>query len=388
MPSWPMEEKPLLVFWETTRACPLACIHCRAEAITKPLPGELSHEEGVSLINQVAEFGRPYPVLVLTGGDPLSRPDLWDLVAEARGLGVPVAMAPSPTPNLLDNVGRIAREGVSAVSISVDSPEPDVHDKVRRFKGSWNAAVAAIKGLQRLGVRVQVNTAVMRSTVRGLPGMVRLLRDLDVRTWEVFYLVPVGRATWDEDLTPQEWEDVSAFLYEASKYGITVRTSEGPMFRRVSLVASYAERNGLSIKGVLRLGPLYSELVESLWSQLGRAEGPPGFETGGTRDGLGVIFVSHDGLVYPSGFLPITIGSVRKSRLVELYRRSELLNRIRRSELRGRCVACEFRRVCGGSRARAFARWGDPLMEDPACPYEPGSLSSVDLREVLGPWHP
>ncbi len=388
MPSWPLSEKPLLVFWETTKACPLACIHCRAEAITRPPPGELSYEEGLELIGQVAEFGRPYPVLVLSGGDPLSRPDIWDLVREARRIGVPVAMAPSPSPILLENLKRIVTEGVSAVSISIDSPDPEVHDKVRRYRGSWNAAVEAVRGLSKLGVRVQVNTTVMRSTVMGLPGMVYLLRDLGITTWEVFYLVPVGRATWSEDLSPREWEDVSAFLYEASKYGITVRTSEGPMFRRVSLLASYAERTGADISGLLGLGSLYRELVKGLRSRLGAPEGPARFETSGTRDGLGVIFISNDGFIYPSGFLPVPLGNVRRDRLANVYRGSEILRRLRSSDFKGRCGRCEFRRVCGGSRARSFARWGDPFGEDPACPYEPGSLANVNIKEVLGPWLP
>jgi len=166
---WPLDEKPLLVFWETTKACPLACIHCRANAITRPLPGELSHAEALDLIRQVAEFGRPYPVLVLTGGDPLMRSDLWELVEEARSLGIPVAMAPSPSRQLLENIDNIVREGVSAVSISIDHPDPTVHDRVRRYQGSWEAATTAVRELLRRGVSVQVNTAVMRSTVRGLP---------------------------------------------------------------------------------------------------------------------------------------------------------------------------------------------------------------------------
>ncbi len=385
--GWPFDEKPLLVFWETTKACPLACIHCRANAITAPLPGELSTSEGTRLIEQVAEFGRPYPVLVLTGGDPLSRPDIWELVEEARGLGVPVAMAPSPSRILLDNIDRIAHEGVSAVSISIDHPSPEIHDAIRRYKGSWEAAVTAIKELQARGVSVQVNTAVMRSTVRGLPDMVRLLLDLGVKVWEVFYLVPVGRAGKEEDLSPPEWEDVSAFLYEASKYGIRVRTSEGPMFRRISLLMSYAEMKGIDPTRLLHLGRLYDELTTALRDRLGRPRGPPMFETSGTRDGRGVVFISYDGYVYPSGFLPVPAGSVRKARLVDIYRSSQLMVRLRLGDFKGRCGACEFRDLCGGSRARAFAYFGDPFAEDPACPYRPGSLSGqVDVKEVIASW--
>jgi len=382
---WPLDEKPLLVFWETTKACPLACIHCRANAITRPLPGELSHAEALDLIRQVAEFGRPYPVLVLTGGDPLMRSDLWELVEEARSLGIPVAMAPSPSRQLLENIDNIVREGVSAVSISIDHPDPAVHDTVRRYQGSWEAATTAVRELLRRGVSVQVNTAVMRSTVRGLPGMARLLRELGVRTWEVFYLVPVGRAGAEEDLSPAEWEDVSAFLYEVSRYGVRVRTSEGPMFRRVALLLNYASRTGAEPSGLVRTGKLYLELVDELRKLMGEPGPQALFETSGTRDGKGVIFISHDGMVYPSGFLPVPVGSVRKGRLVDIYRGSPLLRRLRAAEFRGRCGTCEFREVCGGSRARAFAYYGDPLAEDPACAYRPGSLR-VDVKEVLSAW--
>jgi radical SAM protein len=382
---WPLDEKPLLVFWETTKACPLACIHCRANAITRPLPGELSHAEALDLIRQVAEFGRPYPVLVLTGGDPLMRSDLWELVEEARSLGIPIAMAPSPSRQLLENIDNIVREGVSAVSISIDHPDPEVHDRVRRYQGSWEAATTAVRELLRRGVSVQVNTAVMRSTVRGLPGMARLLRELGVRTWEVFYLVPVGRAGAEEDLSPAEWEDVSAFLYEVSRYGVRVRTSEGPMFRRVALLLNYASRTGAEPSGLVRTGKLYLELVGELRKLMGEPGPQALFETSGTRDGKGIIFISYDGMVYPSGFLPVPVGSVRRGRLVDIYRGSPLLRRLRAAELRGRCGACEFREICGGSRARAFAYYGDPLAEDPACAYRPGSLR-VDVKEVLSAW--
>ena len=385
MHRWPLDEKPLLVFWETTKACPLACIHCRANAITRPLPGELSHAEALDLIRQVAEFGRPYPVLVMTGGDPLMRSDLWELVEEARSLGIPVAMAPSPSRQLLENIDNIVREGVSAVSISIDHPDPEVHDRVRRYQGSWEAATTAVRELLRRGVSVQVNTAVMRSTVRGLPGMARLLRELGVRTWEVFYLVPVGRAGAEEDLSPAEWEDVSAFLYEVSRYGVMVRTSEGPMFRRVALLLNYASRAGAEPSGLVRTGKLYLELVDELRKLMGEPGPQALFETSGTRDGKGVIFISHDGMVYPSGFLPVPVGNVRRGRLVDIYRGSPLLRRLRAAEFRGRCGTCEFREICGGSRARAFAYYGDPLAEDPACAYRPGSLR-VDVKEVLSAW--
>ncbi|MEB3859726.1 MAG: radical SAM protein, partial [Desulfurococcales archaeon] len=268
--SWPLDEKPLLVFWETTKACLLKCLHCRAEAITEPLPGELSTEEGLDLIDQVASFGRPAPILVFTGGDLLMRRDIWELLEYAVSKGLRVAVAPSVTP-LLDegSVRRMSRIGVHAASISIDSPYPSVHDSIRGIKGIWSDSIKAVRKLQEAGIRVQVNTVVMKPTVDGLADMVRLLKDIGVSTWEVFYLIPVGRAGKGLDLAPAEWEDVSSFLYEASKYGVRVRTTEGPMFRRVAVVRNLLERAGMDPDKLLPVGGLYWKLKRRLLEVMG-----------------------------------------------------------------------------------------------------------------------
>jgi radical SAM protein len=378
--SWPLDLKPLIVFWESTKACLLSCIHCRAEAIMKPLPGELSRGEAYKLVEYVREFGAPYPLLVVTGGDPLMRDDLWDVVHYALDHGVRVSLAPSVTPLLSsDTVKRIADSGISAVSISLDSPNPEVHDSIRGYRGVWDRTVRIIRELLDHGVRVQVNTVVMRPTVEGLPRMVQLLRKLDVSVWEVFYLIRVGRAQEKLDLTPGEWEDVSHFLYEASKYDLTIRTVEGPMFRRVTIARRLAEEQGLD-PSIFKLGPTYRRLVEELRSLMG----PPGSEAGaqtiGTRDGRGVVFVAYNGDVYPSGFLPVKAGNIRISSLKEVYLESRLFKELRAGNFKGRCGVCEFKDICGGSRARAYSIYNDPLAEDPACPYEPGSYSKLGLE--------
>lgn len=393
--GWPLDEKPILVFWETTKACLLKCRHCRAEAITKPLPGELSTREAFGLIDQVTGFGKPYPILILTGGDPLMRGDFWDIVDYAVSQGLRVAVAPSVTPLLTrEAASRMARAGVGAVSLSLDSPYPEVHDSIRGVEGTWERTIEAIKWFMDEGLSVQVNTVVMRETVEGLPDMVKLLLDLGVRTWEVFYLVPTGRATMELDLTPAEWEDVSHFLYQASKYGLLVRTTEGPMFRRAALVRIALEARGAwdAIEILDKtLGPLYRRLMERLTSILGGPPrgGRPGAHTFATRDGRGIVFVDYKGNVYPSGFLPIPAGNVRLRSLPEIYRESALFRMLREGKsLKGRCGRCEFRWVCGGSRARAHAYYGDPMAEDPACPYKPGSyeavlkLAGVELGEI------
>lgn len=382
MTRWPYDEKPLLVFWETTKACLLKCRHCRAEAITEPLPGELSTEDGRRLITMVAEFGKPSPILVFTGGDPLMRKDIWDLLEYAHSLGVRTAIAPSVTPLLTDEaIERISRV-VGAVSLSLDSPYPEVHDEIRGVEGTWEQTLRALVRFREGNVRVQVNTVVMRKTVEGLADMVKLLRDLGITTWEVFYLVPVGRGERNQDLSPNEWEDVSHFLYEASRYGLRIRTTEGPIFRRVALTRRYYEGKGLLSKIDDKLGPLFHKLIARLREILGSPLGPPLAHTTGTMDGRGVLFISHDGNVYPSGFLPVSAGNVKHRSLAEIYRRSLLFSSLRK-KVKGKCGRCEFNRICGGSRARAFSYRGDPFAEDPSCIYEPGSLPG-EVLDVIG----
>ncbi len=374
--AWPYDEKPLLVFWETTKACKLKCKHCRAEAILEPLPGELSTEEGMRLIDQVAGFGKPSPIMVFTGGDPLMRRDIFRLLGYALERGVTAAIAPAVSPLLTGEVlDRLAGMGV-AVSLSLDSPYPGVHDSIRGVEGTWKRTVAAVERLVSRGARVQVNTVVMRETVDGLADMVKLLKDLGVKVWEVFYYVPTGRGAEESDLSPGEWEDVTHFLYEASRH-LIVRTTEGPFFRRVAVARRALEERGLDPDEVLRPGPLYGRLVSRLRELLGRG-GAAKAQSMGTRDGKGIVFVSYNGTVYPSGFLPYPVGNVREKSLQEIYRGAELLVKLRRGEFKGRCGACEFRDICGGSRARAFAYTGDPLAEDPACAYRPGSYSWLE----------
>jgi radical SAM protein len=378
--SWPLNEKPLIVFWESTKACMLSCIHCRAEAIIKPLPGELLGDEVYMLVDYVREFGAPYPLLVVTGGDPLMRGDLWDLIRYAVERGVRVSLAPSVTPSLnSDVVKKISDSGISAVSISLDSPDPEVHDSIRGYRGVWDRTVRVIRELIDYNVKVQVNTVVMRPTLEGLPRMVQLLSKLGVSTWEVFYLVRVGRAQEKLDLTPQEWEDVSHFLYEASKYGITVRTVEGPMFRRVTIARKHAESQGFNVSK-FNLGSTYWMLVEKLKSYMGPPMSEAKAQTIGTRDGKGIIFIAYNGDVYPSGFLPVKAGNVRFSSLKKVYIESNLFKDLRMGNFKGRCGICEFKDICGGSRARAYSVYGDPLAEDPACPYVPGSYSKLGLE--------
>lgn len=339
---------PLLVAWEMTRACLLACRHCRASAEPDPLPGELSTEEGLALLRELSTY-TPKPILLPTGGDPLARPDLFLLLEEAKRLGLKVGITPAVTPRLTrEVVVRFKELGVHQMALSLDGASPETHDGFRGVPGTFALALEALDWAREVGLMTQVNTTVSRLTVGELPGIAEILKAKGVATWEVFFLVPVGRGALLESLSPEEYEEVMHLLYEFSRrYPFKIRTTEGPMFRRVVL-----ERRA-------------------------REGGEDGALVGAGRgvhlsDGLGFVFVSSTGEVYPSGFLPLSAGNVREMPLLEIYRHSPLFQALRdKARLRGKCGQCEYKGICGGSRARAFAETGDYLAADPRCAYTP-----------------
>ncbi len=365
------ERRPILVFWETTRACLLACRHCRAAAIREPLPGELTTAEGLRFIDSLAEFGRPLPVLVLTGGDVLLRPDLLELVTHARRLGLPVAISPAVTDQLQPQLLRELRAaGVAVASISLDGASAGTHDELRGVAGHLEATLDAIRLLRAERFTVQVNTVVRPENVEELPDVAALVAASGARVWEVFFLVRTGRGRDLAELAPEQNEDVCHFLVDASRYGFVVRTVEAPFFRRV-LAWRASGRD-------CETGPLYERLSARLRDLLGEPQERLRAQSKATRDGKGIVFVSHDGDVYPAGFLPLALGNVREQRLPALYRENPLLRQIRAAAFHGRCGTCPYADLCGGSRARAFASSGDPLGEDPACAYR--SSGSIGIQ--------
>jgi len=354
------DDRPLLVFWEMTTACGLACRHCRACAQLEPGADELSTDEGRALIDELARVGRPRPILILTGGDCLKRSDIIELVAHAEQGGVPVAVAPSVTPALTDAVlGSLRRHGVKTASLSLDGATAATHDAIRGISGHFDATLAAIGQLHRHGFVVQVNTTVMGPNQDELADMAILIETLGVAIWEVFFLISTGRGVDVQETTAAENEDICEFLTDASCYGFTVRTVEAPFFRRI--VA--ARRGG----GRPRGGALYRRLSERLRDGLGEPTAPMRVPSAATRDGKGIIFVASTGDVYPSGFMPLRLGNVRDGGLLELYRQHPLLQSIRAAEFSGPCGRCPHAQLCGGSRARALAATGNPLGSDPGC---------------------
>jgi len=297
------------------------------------------------------------------------RDDLVELVRHARGLGLPVALAPSVTPRLSgETLAELRTLGVKVASLSLDGARAETHEGLRGVRGHFQATLDAAALLREHGYSVQVNTVVTRENLRELPEIAALVAAAGAAIWEVFFLIRTGRGQALAELDPEESEDVCHFLYDASRHGFIVRTVEAPFFRRV---VSWRRDGRPAVTG-----PLYEHLSGRLGQLLGPPTGETKAQTKGTRDGKGIVFVSHDGEVYPAGFLPLSLGSIRDRSLPEIYREHPLLRDIRAARFHGRCGVCEYRDLCGGSRARAFAAFGDPLAEDPACVYQPAGRAS------------
>ncbi len=357
-------ERPLLVFWEMTKACQLRCFHCRADAQLVGAVDELTTSEGRALIDSLAVIGRPRPILILTGGDCLMRDDIVELATYAQSVRVPVAIAPSVTPRLTDSILESLRDaGVKSASLSLDGSTPFTHDSVRGIDGHFEATLEAITRLRDHGFTTQINTTVMPSNLRELADVAKVLHDLGVNVWEVFFLITTGRGSDVAATSPRENEDVCNFLVDASRYGFTVRTVEAPFFRRVARERA----DGIDPVRGAETNPTYAFLRSRLLELLGPSSAPIRAPSAATRDGKGIIFVGANGDIYPSGFLPITLGNVRVSSLIDVYKGHELLRSIRSAEFEGECGRCEHADLCGGSRSRAFATFQDPLASDSAC---------------------
>jgi radical SAM protein len=362
------DRTPFTVAWEITRACALACVHCRAEAIPRRDPRELSTEEGFRVIDQVVEIGRP--ILVVTGGDPMMRRDVFDLLAYAVSRDLRVALSPSATALVTRRaLEKVKSTGVHMVHVSLDGSEPAIHDAFRGVRGSYARTTEILKDVLDLGIPLQIGTTVSRRNVLDLPRIAERVSELGATVWSVFFLVPTGRAQAADMISPEEHEQIFNWLFDLSKEApFHVRTTAAQHYRRVVIQRSSANRVGGSAS------PAATWHLTGAGYSFRMGEGPVGR---GVNDGNGFCFISHIGDVYPSGFLQISAGNVRTQSLVELYRSSPLFRSLRDpSLLKGKCGRCEFRAVCGGSRARAYYLTGDYLESDPSCVYQPPFVSA------------
>ena len=352
---------PFLVIWEVTRACDLACLHCRAEAVTSRHPLELTTVEARRLMDRVRAFGRP--LFVLSGGDPLKRPDIVDLVEYGTSIGLRVAMTPSGTPLMNEDVLRqLAGAGLSRLAVSLDASTADRHDAFRGVAGSYDWTLRMLETARGIGLTTQVNTTVSRYNLDDFDALCELMVRLGITLWSVFFLVPTGRARREDIASADEFEAVFHRMYDLSKTApFDIKSTAAPQFRRVILQRQVAERRAGERKDAPALG---GGVGFSLADGVGRAKG--------VNDGDGFVFISHTGNIHPSGFMPIAAGNVRRHDIVQVYRTAPLFRQLRdRDLLKGKCGVCEYREVCGGSRARAWAVTGDPLESDPFCAHVP-----------------
>ncbi|MCE5302703.1 MAG: TIGR04053 family radical SAM/SPASM domain-containing protein [Planctomycetaceae bacterium] len=341
---------PLMFYYETTQACDLVCKHCRASAQERPAPGELSTDQAKALFDQAAGFPRR-PTLVLTGGDPLKRPDLFELIRHARSVGLQVALTPAATPLATFEALAAARDaGADRLGISLDGVDAATHDAFRGWPGSFDRTMQMLADARTLRMPVQLNTTVTRRNVDQIDAMAEQLARLSIAMWSVFFLVPVGRGVEEQRISPDEYEAVFERLWRQSqRRPYAIKTTEAPHYRRYVL-----QQGGDPLAGPHGARPL-------------RRRAPLG-----VGDGKGVLFVGHTGEIYPAGFLPIRCGRFPDHSLIEVYQNHPVFRALRDPDrFRGRCGVCEYRHVCGGSRARAMALTGDYLASDPDCNYQP-----------------
>jgi radical SAM protein len=358
-------ERPFIAIWEVTQACDLACVHCRASAQPDRNPMELSTDEGKHLIDQIAAL--KVPVFVLTGGDPIKRPDLFELIGHARSVGVRVSLTPSATPLLTrDVVVRLKKASLARLAVSMDGANAGTHDAFRGMSGSFARTLHAVRWANEIGLPVQINTTFSRRNIGELDEIVALMDKLKVTLWSVFFLVPTGRGKLKDLLSAEEFEAVFAKIYSLSKTAtFDIKTTEAQHYRRFMLQQRVVERGSGSNPGTSH---------EKAEDAVGRAPR-------GLNDGKGFVFISHTGEVFPSGFMPLSAGNIRSGELAVIYRESPLFKDLRdTTKLEGKCGSCEFKETCGGSRARSFALTGNPHGEEPCCSYIPkGYVQPVPL---------
>ena len=350
-------QAPFTIAWEVTRACAYACVHCRADAMHTPDPRELSTVEAFKLIDRLADFGSP--ILIFTGGDPMMRRDLHELIAYATQKGLRCSLTPTATAlPTTERLEKVREAGIRRIALSLDAPRPEIHDSFRQVPGSWQRTMDILHRAQAIGLSVQVNTTVARHNVDILDEMVPFIQEVGAVQWSLFFLVPTGRAQISSMISAEEHEKVFNWLYDLSLSApFDIKSTAAPMYRRVAIQRKRAEQSGGSVT-FQGAGFQYADGLNR--------------PTRGVNDGNGFLFISHVGDIQPSGFLPLTAGNVRSDDVVDIYRNSTLFTDLREPErIKGRCGVCEYRDVCGGQRGRAYGITGDYLESDPACSYIP-----------------
>jgi heme b synthase len=364
-----------LIFWETTAGCNLRCIHCRRITVADQLlPQDLNTAEAFNLIDQVASFAKP--IFVLSGGEPLFRPDIFDIARHASGAGLIVALATNGT--LIDaNVAHhIQASGVRRVSISLDGADTPTHDTFRGA-GAFDKAIAGMNHLRALGVEYQINTTVARHNVGKMPETLTMAKALGASALHLFLLVPVGcgvEIADDQQITPAEYENVLNWMYDAEMQGgIELKATCAPHYFRITRQRQAEERR----HGIVRERPASHHRQEHAGGNGHAARGAMNAMTKGCLAGTGVCFISHRGEVFPCGYLPLEAGNIRQQSFRDIWESSPLFAQLRDPGLLGgKCGVCEFKNVCSGCRARAYGMTQEFLGEEPFCTYVPRAVQN------------
>lgn len=389
------ENTARLVFWEVTKGCNLRCIHCRASATELSSPTDLETKTALGIIDQIAEAANP--ILVLSGGEPLYRSDIFQLARYATDKGLRVALATNGTLVTKEVARMIVDAGVKRVSISLDGADALTHDAFRGIPGAFDAAVYGLRNLKALGMSVQINTTIARHNARQLPQVLELAKSLGADALHTFLLVPVGCGVdiaAEQMVAPEEYEEMLNWFYDQSlEGGIELKATCAPHYFRVVRQRRVEERKAVEA-GAVRvqaadaksIGPTDMIMPGGTGISL-KPTGHPGAHpsdmnatTKGCLAGTGVCFISHEGEVFPCGYLPVIAGDLRKQRFADVWQNSVVFNELRDTgNLTGKCGCCEFRNVCMGCRARAFAATGDYLSEEPFCVYQPRT-STININ--------
>jgi len=377
---------PRLVFWETTAGCNLACIHCRRITIAdKLMPEDLSTEESFRMVDQIAEMGKP--ILVLSGGEPLFRPDIYEIARYASDAGLIVALATNGTMIDADVALRIKESGVKRVSISFDGADAATHD-IFRGPGAFDLAIKGMGHLRDIAVPYQINTTVANHNCNQMPETLAMAKDLGAVALHLFLLVPVGcgvEIAEDQQITPEKYEEVLNWMYDAEmEGGIELKATCAPHYFRIARQRQVEDRK----QGIVREKPASHRRQMNAGGN-GHPGGHPGGRhamnamTKGCLAGTGVVFVSHRGEIFPCGYLPLEAGNIRTESFSSIWQESELFQELRNPDLLGgKCGACEFKNICSGCRARAFGMTEDHLAEEPFCTYVPRNMENE--IEVMG----
>jgi radical SAM protein with 4Fe4S-binding SPASM domain len=394
------EFKPRLVFWEVTKGCNLRCIHCRATATELSSPTDLPTKKALDIIDQIASVANP--ILVLSGGEPLYRSDIFQLARYAGDKGLRVALATNGTLVTKEVARMIADSAIKRVSISLDGADAATHDSFRGIPGAFEAALYGFRNLKDVGMSVQINMTIARHNAEQLPRVLELAKTVGADALHTFLLVPVGCGVdiaTDQMVPPEEYERMLHWFYDRSlEGGIELKATCAPHYFRVVRQRRVADRHAAEAAAKISptpspthpdaIGPNDMLMPGGTGISLRPQSPPPGHHTGhpgghpndmnamtkGCLAGTGVCFISHEGEVYPCGYLPAIAGDLRKERFADIWANATVFNELRDTgNLKGKCGCCEFRNVCMGCRARAFAATGDYLDEEPFCVYEPKS---------------